>query len=327
MILIICLLVIIVLYLIGFYDYKKFIESREIVSNRFEVVETKYGKIKYLDIGPKEGDVILFSGGGGTGIDLVYAFDWLTKKGYRLISVNRPGYYGLNVDVVDTLEGHADIYHDVIESLGIKEVNIFGLSMGALSALYYAAKYSTKSLVLWCPITGQYQVNQQSVNSPIGKLVMSKRSKNIISWMLSRFARLFPEVTIRSFLRAEANLDKNKINAIARDVMDSSDGRKSFNQFIDSMAPMSALYEGMMDEVEKSKKPSTINWDNITTPTFAVCSTADKDVSKDHFERIENKLENAIVKYVEAGGHFVWWGNEGEEVIQNTITFFDRYNR
>lgn len=72
----------------------------------FKSAKTVFGKVNYIDIGPAEGEVILFSSGGGAGLDLVYAFDWLVQEGFRLISINRPGYFDLEVDVVDSIEGH-----------------------------------------------------------------------------------------------------------------------------------------------------------------------------------------------------------------------------
>ena len=147
--------------------------------NDYEVAKTKFGKIRYIEIGPPEGDIVLFSTGGGAGYNLVHAFSWLARSGYRIISVNRPGYFDLPVNIVDTIEGHADIYHEVIRSLGItKKINVFGISMGGLSALYYAKKYPTQSLILWSAVTGPYIVNQESADSPLGKLVLSESGKN-----------------------------------------------------------------------------------------------------------------------------------------------------
>ncbi|MCG8569251.1 MAG: alpha/beta hydrolase [Spirochaetes bacterium] len=288
----------------------------------FKIVDTQYGKISYIDIGAKDSEVILFSTGGGVGIDSVYAFDWLIKEGFRVIAINRPGYFDLNVDTVDTIEGHADIYYEVIKYLGIKEVNVFGISMGGLSALYYAQKYPIKSLVLWSAVSGKYQANEDAVNSSLGKIVMTKHGKKIISWMLLASAKLFPVVTIKSFLKTEADLNKTEINKIAKQIVQKPSGKRNFIIFVQSMIPMDALYTGMMDEVEKAKQPSSIIWKKITCPTFAVYSTVDKDVSKEHAERLEENLKDIKVKYVRAAGHFVWWGDEGEEVIRETIAFF-----
>mgnify|MGYP001791186421 FL=1 len=311
----------------GTLDYRRFVKQRKAVFNSFSEADTKYGKVKYVDIGPKDGPVILFSTGGGAGIDLVEMFDWLVNAGYRMIAVNRPGYYDLPVDAVDSIEGHAAIYHEVITYLGVKEVNVFGVSMGGLSSLYYAQSYPTKSMVLWCPVTGEYHPNQEAVNSPLGKLIMSDKAKDMISWLTTRSVNLFPKAIVASLLNAEAKLDKREIEEIAKSVVQDDDEKRRLIQFVHSLAPMSQIYPGMMDELEKAAQEHHFDWSKIDIPVLAYASPVDKDVSQDHFDRLSTNLVNGEVRFVRAGGHFVWWGSEGEEVREETLNFFDRVNK
>ena len=306
-------------------DYRKFLGKRNKVFNSFAYVKTKYGNIRYLDLGNADGEVILISYGGGTGIDFIYSLDWLLDAGYRIIAVNRPGYYDLPVEVVDSIEGHADIYHEVIKHLGINKVHMFGLSMGGLAALYYAQKYEVSSLVLWSAITGKYTVNQESINSPLGRLIMSDQGKALLSWAMARSARWFPAATVRSFVETEAYLDKETIRSIATTVASDPVEKTRMIQFVESLTPMNKIYAGMMDEVEKAGQKDNILWQEITMPILAVASKVDKDVSIEHIARIASKLKHAQVKYVQAAGHFVWWGEEGKEIIDDTLKFFKNH--
>ncbi|MCC5889197.1 MAG: hypothetical protein JJU01_01425 [Alkalibacterium sp.] len=68
-------------------NYTEFIRDRDRVRKNFKTVETKFGKVEYLDLGDKSRPVILFSSGGGAGIDSVYAFDWLLENNYRVITI------------------------------------------------------------------------------------------------------------------------------------------------------------------------------------------------------------------------------------------------
>ena len=57
-----------------------------------------------------------------------------------------PARRAVPVDVVSSLEGHADIYHATISALEISEPpNVFGIFMGGLAALHYAKKNPTRS--------------------------------------------------------------------------------------------------------------------------------------------------------------------------------------
>jgi len=77
---------------LGLGDYLVWRRERRNVERTFATATTSFGRIPYLDLGPREGEPVLFSPGGGAGIDLVHAFPWLTAAAYRVISISRPGY-------------------------------------------------------------------------------------------------------------------------------------------------------------------------------------------------------------------------------------------
>ncbi|NEQ50429.1 MAG: alpha/beta hydrolase, partial [Leptolyngbya sp. SIO3F4] len=251
--------------------------------NAYQIAKTRFGNIRHTAIGPKDGDVILFVTGGGASFHSVHAFAWLARAGFRVIAINRPGYFDLPVDVVDSIEGHADIYRAVLQQIGIEgAVHVFGVSMGGLSALYYAQKYPTRSLVLWSAVTGPYVVQQEAATSGLGKLVLSKSGKKLVSWLLHLSAKYFPQQTIRTFLKTEAILTPAESKAIGRQVVENPASKREFRIFIESMLPMDALYTGMMDEVEKATRLSEPDWSDIMRPIYAVHSTLDQDFTIDH---------------------------------------------
>lgn len=319
--LVIFLLVIIVW---GYLDYRKLMVERLNVQASFLSVDTIYGEVAYLDLGVKGNSVVLFMVGGGVGIDASLSFDWLVNSGYRVIAINRPGYYNLPVDVVDSIAEQAALYHAVLQQLGIDEVIVFGVSMGGLSALYYAQAYPIRALVLWSAVSGQYAPNQASVDSMLGRLVMGNRMKDVISWLMVRSTQLFPKMTIRSLLKSESTLNQLEIKELIEYLLASNEGLDNLLNFIKAMTPMSKLYWGMMDEIDKASLPSTMQWSKIKAPVFAVSSTCDKDVGFEHFQRLMDNLPNMQSMVVKAGGHFVWWGREGEDVIKNTLAFLNK---
>ncbi|WP_422081082.1 alpha/beta fold hydrolase [Ulvibacterium sp.] len=293
----------------------------------YKTAHTKYGPVRYLDMGASNNKVVLFSTGGGASFMGAIAFEWICDAGYRVLSINRPGYYDLPVNAASSIEEQADIYHEVIKSLNIEDkINVFGISMGGLSALYYTSKYPTKSLVLWSAVTGKYQVNKESANSLLGRLVLKKSGKKLISWMLKTSAKLFPEMTIETFLKTEADLNKKERQKIAREIVQDPESKAEFMAFIASMTPMNDLYKGMMDEVNKVENLGEVDWTIITCPTYAIHSTIDIDVGMDHPKRLEEMIPNLKLEYVKAGGHFVWWGTEGKAVKKNTIQFLNEIN-
>ncbi len=211
-----------------------------------------------------------------------------------------------------------------MDQLGIRgEIHVFGVSMGGLSALYYAQKYPIKSLVLWSAVSGKYTVNQEAANSKLGKLVLSNKGKKLISCLLRLSAKYFPRMTIQSFLKTEAALDNREKRKIAGQVVNNPQSKKEFLIFVESMTPMDALYEGMMDEVDKATELKSVDWSNISCPSFVVHSRVDIDVDIEHAHRLEAMIPDVRVMYVRAGGHFVWWEMKEPESRQLLWTFFD----
>lgn len=316
---------VILLVLFFVNDYYLLMRKRKRVEGSFVKLQTRFGVVEYLDWGSPDDETVLVSYGGGTGIDFIYSLDWLKDKGYRIIAVNRPGYYNLSVDATPSISEHADVYHSVIKHLGIESVHVFALSMGGLSGLYYAERYPVKSLVLWSAVTGPYKVNQASVESPLGRLVMSDKGKSLVSWLMVRSAVLFPKATIASFINAEAELTKEKIQTISREISKDKTQKRRMIQFVESMAPMNKIYPGMMDELLKSSDDDGVTWSSIEAPVLAIGSIVDKDVSIDHLNRVQEKLKATIIR-VENAGHFIWWGDESDMVYEETLNFIERYS-
>ena len=290
----------------------------------YKMAETRWGAVRYSVIGPEDGEAVLYSTGGGASFLSVHAFSWLADAGFRVIAINRPGYYDLDVGVTGSIAEHADIYHSVLESIGVERPHVFGVSMGGLSALHYASRYPIRSLVLWSAVTGPYVVNSDSAESGLGRMVLSDSGKGIISFLLWMSVRVFPRATVRELLKTEADLAPAELRSIAAQVVGDRDQRRQLRLLVDSLTPMASLYTGMMDEVEKAVAQPEQDWSSIRAPVLAVHSSVDIDVPIQHAERIEATVQGATLMRVRSGGHFVWWGDEGNDVRDATLSFLNR---
>lgn len=301
-------------------DFLRWRSARRAVQRSFQIAHVRGFDVPYLVVGPPDGPPVLLSTGGGSGIDSVHAMPWLTDAGYRLIAICRPGYYGVPLEAAPSLRAQADLYAEVLCALGVREpVHVFGVSAGGPTALHYAAKHPTRSLLLWSAVTGRYIPNQESMDSALGRLVLSTRGQALISWLLSRSARWMPRTTMATFLRTESTLGAPEIDVVVEQTLASAVHRRRFRTFVDSTTPMTELYTGMMHELHEMGEDWTADWARIRAPTLAVASPVDKDVGADHIERVARQLLSATILEVRAGGHFVWWGHEGEDVIEASL--------
>ncbi|ONI43592.1 hypothetical protein AN641_09545 [Candidatus Epulonipiscioides gigas] len=314
-------MIIIIFIVLLILDYKYFMYKREKEINSFPTVKTSFGEVSYIDINPDKNEVILFCTGGGVGFDSVLAFKWLTHTDYRVICINRHGYYKL--PIAEDFKTHVEIYHEVLEALGIKEVFIFGVSMGGVSALMYALKYGAKKLLLWSAVTKSYVTNSEATNSTIGKLVMGSNMKDIISYFIMKSAQFMPITTITEFFCASVIMNKTEIKKQAKKLMQCKETKLEFMCFIKSMTPMSHIYNGMMKEVEMTQNLE-LDLTKLKTPCLAIHSVLDKDVSIEHLNYLEKNVPNIKAIRTECMGHYIWWGNKSSEVKEASMEFLSK---
>src|SRR5690606_36543444 len=100
------------------------------------VTVTRKGSVTHTDIGSGRAMLALHGGMGG------FDQSWLLgqallgdAQGYRVIGVSRPGYPGTDLALGASPEEQADLYADLLDTLGIGRVHVAAVSAGGPSAL------------------------------------------------------------------------------------------------------------------------------------------------------------------------------------------------
>lgn len=129
---------------------EKAIVRFEVYQNKAKTAKTSYGKIAYIDEG--KGDVILSCHGICGGYD--QAYDSLADKTntYRIIAPSRFGYPGSDAPTNPSVDNQVKAYIQLLDSLNIDKVYVFGTSAGGTFAIRFALLYPerTKGLILYC---------------------------------------------------------------------------------------------------------------------------------------------------------------------------------
>jgi 2-hydroxy-6-oxonona-2,4-dienedioate hydrolase len=124
------------------------------ISSGSSIIHTKLGIIEYADIG--EGEPLLVVHGAGGGFDQALAFAAnLNQARFRCIFVSRFGYLRTPLPADASPEAQADQYASLLDSLGISQSAILGVSAGAPSALQFAIRHPRRcsALLLLVPAT------------------------------------------------------------------------------------------------------------------------------------------------------------------------------
>jgi len=115
------------------------------------VLQSSRGPVEYAQAG--DGLPVLYFHGTGAGNDIVFPVEHrLLDDGFRLIVMNRPGYYGTPLACGRSAAACADLAAELLDALGIERAAAIGTSGGGGVAWTFAARHArrTVALVLQC---------------------------------------------------------------------------------------------------------------------------------------------------------------------------------
>ncbi|TFH28706.1 MAG: alpha/beta hydrolase [Promethearchaeota archaeon] len=312
----------IMLLAIGYMGWKK---AALRVMDDGKVMETAMGKIHYKLIG--EGPVLFFMHGGPGGIDQAYMIDDIVQEGYSLLVVSRPGY--LKTPFVPlSYEEQVDQYVELLDRLAIDKVVPMGYSAGGPLALHFANKYPerTHALVMEAGVSTIYEIpSDQDMDSFWGKLFLSNKIQDFLSWITVVSMRIAFKMVFKSIISLETLLDKEGIKKFTELVSTDKERRTWVRNLMDTTVPMSIRKLGLNHDVKLLTSIEKIPVDKINVKSLLVYSKDDKDVKWLHAEYLETNLKDFDL-LVTHGGHFMWVGEDMNKIKSKRIEFLKSIN-
>lgn len=122
-----------------------------------QLISTAAGIVEYSTRGA--GSAVLIAHGSPGGYDMGLAFaDLLDSPDFSYISPSRPGYLRTPLETGKSPAAQADMYVALLDTLGIEQTAIIGISGGGPSALQFALRYPDRcsSLITISAITQHY---------------------------------------------------------------------------------------------------------------------------------------------------------------------------
>jgi pimeloyl-ACP methyl ester carboxylesterase len=180
-----------------------------------KLISTASGTVEYSTSG--SGPAVLIAHGSPGGYDMGLAFaDLLNSHHFTYLSPSRPGYLRTPLETGLTPEAQADMYAALLDTLGIKQTAIIGISGGGPSAIQFALRHPERcsSLISISGVTQHYSeqeiwqalppiqrrikqaINKLSSSDPVlyTILLLTKlRAKNPATAALVRTATLYTQ--------------------------------------------------------------------------------------------------------------------------------------
>ena len=321
-IVLIVIVIFIILLRIGFVRWKK---SASRVMDDGDVMETTMGKIHYKLSG--EGPVLFFMHGGPGGIDQGFFLEGLVEEGYSLLVVSRPGY--LRTPFVPlSYEEQVDQYVELLDKLLIDKVVVMGYSAGGPLALTFANKYPerTHALVMEAGVSTVFEdPSEEVMDSFWGKLFMSNRIQDFLSWITVITIKIAFKMVFKSIIRIETLLNKEEIKKFTDLVLNDKERKMWLKKLMDTTVPMSLRKLGLSHDVELLTSIEKIPVDSINVKSLLVYSKEDNDVKWLNAEYLETNLKDFEL-LVTHGGHFMWIGEDMDKIKSKRIEFLKSIN-
>jgi pimeloyl-ACP methyl ester carboxylesterase len=265
------------------------------------VVCTERGPIEYVSIG--EGVPLLVVHGAGGGFDqaLDFAGD-LNKAGFRCIFISRFGYLRTPLPMNGSPEAQADLYASLLDSLGICQAAIIGISAGGPSVLQFAIRHPRRcsAVVLLVPATfapAGAGINPRS--EFIARLLAATVLKSDLAfWLMIRLAR---RTVIENILGTPSSVAEHV----------SPDERKRLQTVLMNLLPISRRRLGLSNDGAVVSTLRQFSLGRIEAPALLISVEDDGYGTFPGAQYTAVQIRNARFMGFRTGGH-LWLGHNEE---------------
>ncbi|MCZ4312302.1 alpha/beta hydrolase [Comamonadaceae bacterium G21597-S1] len=230
------------------------------------VVDTRCGPIEYQQAG--QGLPLLMIHGSGGGHD--QGMDWarpLARHGVRVIAMSRFGYLRTPRPADASPQAQADAHVCLLDTLGIVQAAVIGVSAGAPSAMQAAIRHPdrVRALVLVVPIAwkpGSVADSAPPVSDRKDALLLRLLGSDLLFWSALHLARnpMLQHVlaTPPTVVAAASAVEQARVQALAEHIL-----------------PVSRRAAGLRDDTRLGKSLGRYALESIRTPTLVFSARDD----------------------------------------------------
>ena len=274
------------------------------------IVSTPLGRVEY-GLRGADGPVVLHFHGGSVGHNGWFFLDHLVRAGYRVLTPDRPGYLGTPIKNGGSPEQQADLAAALLDVLRLDRVAVVGVSAGGPAAIQFAARHPdrTTGLVLLSAVSQRTELSEDQLNSPLGRLVMTRRFQNVASFLINRAMHLMPALSMRDFVKTSTTYDPETGKKLIDEVLRDPAQRREVLAMMDAMVPALPRFDGLMNDVRVQQELGELPFSRVRAPALIVGSRNDGDIGFANSVNAEEKLPRSELIAVDQFGHLIWWGD------------------
>jgi pimeloyl-ACP methyl ester carboxylesterase len=213
--------------------------------------------------------------------------------GFRYLSVSRPGYLGTPLAAGKTPEEQADLYAEVLDALGIRQVGVMAVSGGGPSALQFALRHQARcwGLVMICAASARVDVGLP------------------LAWYLMKLMARWPALVAAMRRRAERDPERAARRSIpdpalrARTLQDPEAGPLLAALQSSGLDRMALRLPGTENDIATTRSDLSFPLERIAVPVLAVHGTADRMLPFAQSRSLVARVPGAELLAIEGGDH------------------------
>lgn len=273
-----------------------------------KLIKTKLGDVEYSTVG--KGTPILFVHGGHSNCHDTLCHKGLDLEKFQLITPSRPGYGKTPLDNNKTPQQAAELFVELLNSLALEKVIIYGISACGLTAIELASNYPNRvsKLILASAISKKW-LDKKGKIYKTARMIFNPSVESLTWGMVRFFSALFPQMIAKSFFPQFSTKPIHKLN---------SDDVKELVKTLKYYSSGT----GFLNDIDQNIEEGVIN--KIECPTLIIHSENDNSVSSDHPEHSNKMIKTSTLETLDnEWGHLFWIGQASQKSIEIITKFIE----
>ncbi len=289
------------------------------------VADTSAGRVEFVRDG--EGPTVLVFHAAPGGFDQAMLFgSSLAEAGFQIIAPSRPGYLRTPLGSGLTPEKQADAMAALLDTLGIENVAVMGVSVGAPAAIEFCRRYPNRVWALVLVSAVAKKIPPGLANSVLPGLLNERITGDVGSWFLVHTAETEPAKALAwCFDLAQKGDDASREKWI-QSVFQNSGQLSWFRDLAGSIAPISPRETGLRNDLLQLKVLPDYPWEKLTLPTLWIHGTEDSFIPLADVESFVKRMPGAELYPVPGTGHIPELGPESAAVPAKIQEFLGRFH-
>lgn len=279
-------------------------------------IETPRGPVEFAVAG--QGPPILYFHGTPCSSRLAIETErQLIDDGFQLIVPQRPGYYGTPLSDRVTTADCAEMAALVLDHLGISRAAAIGISGGGPPVLAFAVRYPNRAaaLVLQCAQTHRWDDQKWAPSSHPWLYECFRRP--VSRWL---FCQLFTSLFRMAFPTSDRYL-RDLTGTRYSEVQNESAARKFAEGVYESLIEFTHQRRGYRNDLATWVREDVLSTGRVGCPTLLLYDPQDPAAPFCHAEYAAQKIPNAKLLDLHAGGHLIWFGRDADRMQHERTAF------